>query len=87
MNRDALQRECLSALGYRLQTLARRETPQAPVQSGAATPHDRLRVAVARAARRPIDALPDDVDWEALRRQPQAKRALWLRLRGTRPRS
>jgi hypothetical protein len=91
---DPFQREALAELGYRVYCMRGVELPPdpAPVEASprparAAKPPapadaiDPLLRALVRAAG--TDALPQ-VELEALRRDPAAKRALWPRLRALR---
>lgn len=91
------QREALQAMGlpvYRMadaapQAAAPADAPAAMrgESTAAASTHDPLMLALLRAAGLGRDAAPLAGDWpppQALRRDPQAKRALWPRLRAMR---
>ena len=85
MNWDPFQREALAELGHRLYRLHAGEAPSVALPVASATPAsasvDPLWRALVRAAG--SDALPQ-VELDALRRDPGAKRALWPRLRALR---
>ena len=89
------QREALEAMGlpvYRMAGAAPPGTPAAAPavmrgESAAASTLDPLMLALLRAAGLGRDAAPLAGDWpapQALRSDPQAKRALWPRLRALR---
>jgi hypothetical protein len=84
---DPFQREVLAELGHRLYRFRGGEWRAVPAAEEAARPAavpaggDRLWRALVRAAG--TDALPQ-LELEALRRDPAAKRALWPRLRALR---
>jgi len=87
------QREALAAMGLPVYRMANATTPvaaQAPMPGAttdAVATLDPLILALLRAAGRGRDAAPLARDWPApqtLRGDPQAKRALWPRLRALR---
>jgi hypothetical protein len=83
---SAQQQSMLNAMGYTVYTKpgmppALRENPlQDTVQRAVVTQNSALYTAVVKAAQG-RDILPLNIDVDALRTSPQAKRALWPQLR------
>lgn len=89
MNWDPFQREMLEALGHSVyeQVLPGETTQQMPLhrlQQSEGLDTSLLMSAIAQAAAVKITALPNTINWQVLRTDPAAKRALWPQLRGLR---
>ncbi len=81
------QREALEAMGLPVYRMASATPPMPSETTDVASTLDPLILAMLRAAGRGRDAAPLARDWpppQTLRGDPQAKRALWPRLRALR---